>query len=274
MAEGPAKRYAISDLLAVMARLRDKDDGCPWDVAQSFATIVPYTIEEAYEVAEAVAREDFAALKDELGDLLLQVVYHAQMAAEERRFDFADVVDIITQKMVRRHPHVFGDARRDEFLSQDVRGRIKSEERRERGDSLVGSRFDDVPMALPALMRAVKLQKRAAEVGFDWDSAAPVVAKIEEELGELRAAMSDGGERCGTKLGEELGDLLFAIANVARHLGFDPEAALRDANAKFVRRFGSVEVALAKEGRSAEDAALEEMDALWEDVKAKERRDD
>jgi nucleoside triphosphate diphosphatase len=274
MAEAPCKRYTVGDLLGVMSRLRDKDHGCPWDVAQSFATIAPYTVEEAYEVAEAVAREDFAALKDELGDLLLQVVYHAQMASEEGRFDFADVVDSITQKMVRRHPHVFGDAKRDEFISTGMWGRMKSEERRERGESLTGSRFDDVPIALPALMRAVKLQKRAAEVGFDWDNMAPVLAKIEEELAELRAAIADGGASSGTKLGEELGDLLFAMANVARHLGVDAEAALRDASAKFVRRFASVEAALAKEGRRPEDATLEEMDALWEDVKAAERRND
>jgi nucleoside triphosphate diphosphatase len=274
MAEEPCKRYTVGDLLGVMARLRDKDHGCPWDVAQSFATIAPYTLEEAYEVAEAVAREDFAALKDELGDLLLQVVYHAQMASEEGRFDFADVVDSITQKMVRRHPHVFGNAKRDEFISTRMWGRIKSEERRERGESLTGSRFDDVSIGLPALMRAVKLQKRAAEVGFDWDNAAPVLAKIEEELAELRAAIADAGASGGTKLGEELGDLLFAMANVARHLGVDAEAALRDASAKFVRRFANVEAALANEGRRPEDATLEEMNALWEDVKAAERRKD
>jgi nucleoside triphosphate diphosphatase len=274
MAEGPSKGYTVGDLLSVMARLRDKDEGCPWDVAQSFATIAPYTVEEAYEVAEAVAREDFPALKDELGDLLLQVVYHAQMASEEGRFDFADVVDSITRKMVRRHPHVFGDAKRDDFIATGMWERIKSEERRERGEKVTRSRFEDVPVALPALTRAVKLQKRAAEVGFDWDNVAPVVAKIEEELEELRAAIADAGASGGTKLGEELGDLLFAMANVARHLGVDAEASLRGANAKFVRRFASVEAALAQEGRGPEDATLAEMDALWEDVKAKERRND
>src|SRR4029453_17958286 len=258
MAEAPERRYTLEDLLAVMARLRDKDAGCPWDVAQSYATIAPYTIEEAYEVADAIARDDREALKDELGDLLLQVVYHAQMAAEERRFDFADVVDGIARKMVRRHPHVFGDAKREEFLATDIWGRIKEAEKAERGSVNPRSRFSDVPLALPALTRAVKLQKRAAKVGFDWPSLSPVLDKAAGELDELKAAVEAPEETTDTnaakRASEELGDLLFAIANIARHLGVDPEAALRDANAKFVRRFGRVEEALAKDGRKAEDA--------------------
>ena len=274
MAEAAERRYTLGDLLAVMARLRDKDAGCPWDIAQSFATIAPYTIEEAYEVADAIAREDLDGLKDELGDLLLQVVYHAQMASEEKRFGFADVVDAITRKMVRRHPHVFGGADRDAFMTGNMWGRIKDEEKAARGASGSSSRFDDVPLALPALTRAVKLQKRAAEVGFDWPSLEPVLAKAEEEMRELKAAVADrdggAGKNRTKRVGEELGDVLFVVANIARHLGVDPEAALRDANAKFLRRFASVENALAKEGRKPEDATLEEMDQLWDEAKAAE----
>jgi MazG family protein len=274
VAEASARRYALEDLLAVMARLRDKDAGCPWDVAQSYATIAPYTIEEAYEVADAIARDDREALKEELGDLLLQVVYHAQMASEESRFGFADVVDGITRKMVRRHPHVFGDAKREEFLATDMWGRIKDAEKAERGGVNPRSRFGDVPLALPSLTRAVKLQKRAATVGFDWESVSPVLDKAKEELDELRAAVEGRDQTAAgsaTKgASEELGDLLFAVANIARHLGVDPEAALRDANAKFVRRFGHVEDALARHGRKAEDATLEEMDRLWDEAKASE----
>jgi MazG family protein len=276
MKDGLEKRYTLDDLLAVMARLRDKDAGCPWDIAQSFATIAPYTIEEAYEVADAIARADLDALKEELGDLLLQVVYHAQMASEERRFAFGDVVDAITRKMVRRHPHVFGNASRDEFMATDMWGSIKEAEKAERGGINPRSRFDDVPLGLPALTRAVKLQKRAAAVGFDWPAVAPVLGKAEEELAELKAAVAsrdEAGDTSGTKrASEELGDLLFAAANIARHLGVDAEAALRDASAKFVRRFGSVERALAKDGRTAEDATLEEMDQLWDEAKAAERK--
>ena len=274
MRDKTARRYTVDDLLSVMARLRDKDSGCPWDVVQSFATIVPYTIEEAYEVADAIARDDLDALKEELGDLLLQVVYYAQMASEEERFGFADVVDAITRKMIRRHPHVFADARRNEFLTEDMWQRIKAEEKAERGEAAASSRLDDVPLALPALTRAVKLQKRAADVGFDWPSLAPVVAKAEEEIAELKAAIAaSGGEKDRNKrVAEEFGDLLFVMANIARHLGVDPEASLRDANAKFVRRFKSIEAALAKEGRKPENATLEEMDQLWDEAKAAETK--
>ena len=273
MPDPTEKRYMLDDLLAVMARLRDKDTGCPWDVEQNFATIAPYTIEEAYEVAEAIAREDFEALKEELGDLLLQVVYHAQMAAELERFDFADVADGIARKMIRRHPHVFGDASRDEFLTKNLWQQIKAEEKAERSAGAPESRLDDVPLALPALARAVKLQKRAAEVGFDWPNLAPVIEKAEEEIGELKSAIA-ARDHGGTKrIAEEFGDLLFVMANIARHLKVDPEAALRDANTKFVRRFKSIEAALAEEGRKPEDAALEEMDALWDAAKAAERKD-
>ena len=274
MPDEAEKRYTLDDLLAVMARLRDKDAGCPWDVEQSFATIAAYTIEEAYEVVDAIARDDLDGLKEELGDLLLQVVYHAQMAAEMRRFDFADVVDVIARKMIRRHPHVFADASRDEFLAGDMWQRIKNEEKAERGAAAEGSRLDDVPLALPALTRAVKLQARAADVGFDWPSLVPVLAKAEEEIAELRTAIAASeGDKSRTKsVAEEFGDLLFVMANVARHLKVDPEAALRGGNAKFVWRFKSIEAALAKDGRKPEDATLEEMDQLWDEAKSAERK--
>jgi MazG family protein len=271
MADKAEKRYTIDDLLAVIARLRDKESGCPWDVEQSFASIAPYTIEEAYEVADAISRDDLDALKEELGDLLLQVVYHAQVASEQDRFDFADVADGIARKMVRRHPHVFGDASRDEFLAKDLWQKIKAEEKAEHGQAGESSILDDVPLALPALTRAVKLQKRAAAVGFDWGSLAPVLAKAEEEIAELKAAIAEsGGKDSSKRVAEEFGDLLFVLANVARHLKVDPEAALREGNAKFVRRFRSIEDALAREGRKPEDATLEEMDALWDAAKAAE----
>jgi MazG family protein len=273
------KRYSLDDLIAVMARLRDPEGGCPWDLKQDFSTIAPYTIEEAYEVADAIARDDLDALREELGDLLLQVVYHAQMAGEQSRFDFFDVADGITRKMIRRHPHVFGDpSLRDQFLTSNLWERIKAEEKAERGEvgGRLSSRLDEVPLALPALTRAVKLQRRAAEVGFDWRSLTPVLAKAEEELAELKEAVSAEPDAAGevrlAKVKEEFGDLLFVMVNVARHLGVDPEAALRDANAKFVRRFRSIEQALAKEGRRCEDAALEEMDRLWDEAKEAERK--
>ncbi|HEU4476832.1 MAG TPA: nucleoside triphosphate pyrophosphohydrolase [Methyloceanibacter sp.] len=276
MTEHVDKRYGLGDLLAVMARLRDKDTGCPWDIEQTFETIAPYTIEEAYEVADAIGRSDAEALKEELGDLLLQVVYHAQMASEQRRFDFDDVIDAITRKMVHRHPHVFGDVSRDEFLTKDLWRRIKAEEKAERGIGAAASRLDDVPLALPALTRAVKLQKRAAEVGFDWPNLMPVLAKAEEEIAELRGALADNDGKAAqdrtTRVAEELGDLLFVMANIARHLQVDPEAALRGANAKFSRRFKSIEAALAQEGRRPEDSTLEEMDALWDAAKAAESK--
>jgi len=275
MADDGAEKHDLDDLLAVMARLRDPETGCPWDVKQSFATIAPYTIEEAYEVADAIARNDVDGLKDELGDLLLQVVYHAQMASEQSRFEFADVVDAITRKMIRRHPHVFEDpSRRDEFMSTDLWDRIKAEEKTARGvDVGAQSILDDVPVGLPGLTRAVKLQKRAAKVGFDWPDLGPVLAKVEEELAELKAALVDRGDAASKeKVAEEFGDLLFVMANVARHLGVDPEAALRGANAKFVRRFQSIEGALAADGRSPEGSTLEEMDALWDAAKASERK--
>jgi MazG family protein len=272
-----AERYTLEDLLAVMARLRDPVSGCPWDAKQSFATIAPYTIEEAYEVAEAIAREDLDGLKDELGDLLLQVVYHAEMASEQQRFGFADVADAITHKMIRRHPHVFADpSLREAFVANDLWRRIKAEEKAERGETSASSTLGEVLVALPALTRAVKLQRRAAEVGFDWPSLAPVLGKVEEEIAELKTALDEArqatDDRPAKRVVEEFGDLLFVMANLARHLGVDPEAALRVANAKFVRRFESIEAALAKDGRKPEAAMLEEMDHLWDEAKAAETK--
>jgi len=273
MAEDVPKKHDLDDLLAVMARLRDPESGCPWDVKQSFATIAPYTIEEAYEVADAIARDDLDGLKDELGDLLLQVVYHAQMASEQSRFAFDDVVDAITAKMIRRHPHVFEDAsRREEFMTTDLWDRIKAEEKAERGEDVgVGSSLDGVPAGMPALIRAVKLQKRAAKVGFDWPDLVPVMAKLEEELAELKDAI-EHNEKSDASIAEEFGDLLFVMANVARHLRLDPEAALRGANAKFVRRFRWIESVLAEDGRKPQDSTLEEMDALWDAAKRDETK--
>lgn len=277
MADDRPRKHDLADLLDVMARLRDPDTGCPWDVQQSFETIAPYTIEEAYEVADAIARDDIDGLKDELGDLLLQVVYHAQMASEAERFAFADVVDAITRKMIRRHPHVFEDAsRREEFMRTDLWDRIKAEEKAERGDDPAEkSVLADVPVGLPGLTRAVKLQKRMAKVGFDWPDLAPVLAKVDEELDELKSAIAEKNTIDAPEhVAEELGDLLFVMANVARHLDVDPEAALRAANAKGVRRFEAIEAALAAQGRNPKDATLEEMDALWDEAKSDEKSAD
>jgi MazG family protein len=271
MADSGEKGHGIDALLRVMARLRDPETGCPWDAEQSFATIAPYTIEEAYEVADAIARDDMAALKDELGDLLLQIVYHSDMASEQGRFAFGDVVEAITEKMIRRHPHVFAEfGLRETFRNTPMWERIKAEERAARGEDALASVLDGIPAALPALTRAVKLQKRAAGVGFDWPSLVPVLAKAEEELAELKDAISAHDAQA---IREELGDLLFVMANLARHLDVDPEAALREANVKFMRRFAKIEAALAREGRALAQATLEEMDALWDAAKAEESKD-
>jgi nucleoside triphosphate diphosphatase len=275
MADDTPRKHDLSDLLAVMARLRDPDTGCPWDVKQSFDTIAPYTIEEAYEVADAIARDDMEALKDELGDLLLQVVYHAQMASEDGRFAFDDVVDAITAKMIRRHPHVFEDAsRREEFMTTDLWDRIKTQEKAERGENeSAKSVLADVPLGLPGLTRAAKLQKRAAKVGFDWTDFDPLLAKVHEELDEFKEALHepDSPDR-KARVADEFGDVLFVMANVARHLGIDPEAALRGTNAKFVRRFEAIESGLAKQGRKPQDATLDEMEALWDAAKRDEKK--
>lgn len=260
----------IEALLDIMARLRDPQDGCPWDVEQDFASIAPYTIEEAYEVADAIERGDMDDLKDELGDLLLQVVFHAQMAKEEGLFDFSDVVRAICEKMIRRHPHVFGDE--EQRSAGSVKGRweeIKAEEKAAKG-AKQASILDDVPLSLPALVRAIKLQNRAARVGFDWPDTSQVIDKLNEEMLELSAELAKGGD--ADRLEDEMGDLLFVYANLARHLNVDPEAALRRANAKFRRRFGRIEEKLAAAGKRPEDSTLEEMDAFWNEAKREERK--
>lgn len=258
----------IGELLAIMRRLRDPKDGCPWDLEQNFRSIAPYTIEEAYEVASSIEARDYASLKDELGDLLLQVVFHSQMAEEQRLFAFRDVVQAICTKMIRRHPHVFAQGPTDTPQAVSLAwSEIKRQERAGKQTKPQGL-LDDVPSALPALMRAVKLQNRAAEVGFDWPSALNVADKIAEETHELAEAAASG--KAGKVL-EEFGDLLFAMANLARHLKLDPEEALRGANAKFVRRFKLIEAGLHAQGRTTEEATLEEMEALWQDAKRAEQ---
>ncbi len=248
-------------LLEIMARLRDPETGCPWDIAQTFETIVPYTIEEAYEVANAIAEGDHAGLEGELGDLLLQVIYYTQMGSEKSLFDFASVTKAISDKMVHRHPHVFGSENRDKSTEQQTRDweQIKAAERSQKGA------LDGVAMALPALTRALKLQKRAARVGFDWPSTDQVIDKIAEEAAELSVARQNVS---AAEIEEEFGDLLFVMANLARHLKIDPEAALRSANTKFTLRFQAIESELDKQGRSPEQSNLEEMDAIWNKVKA------
>ena len=265
----------ILGLIEVMAALRTPVTGCPWDLEQDFATIAPYTIEEAYEVADAIARGDLDDLRDELGDLLLQVVFHARMAEEQNAFAFGDVVEAITQKMIRRHPHVFADEG-GRLTPSDVKGawdRIKAEEKlkragrrppEERGHK---SLLSDVKAGQPALTRAMELQRKASTVGFDWNDPRAVLRKIREETDEIEAALdrADADELAG-----ETGDLLFAVVNLARHVGADPEIALRGANAKFERRFGYIERTLEQQGRSLDGASLNEMDALWNEAKAKE----
>ncbi|HEX7887285.1 MAG TPA: nucleoside triphosphate pyrophosphohydrolase [Phenylobacterium sp.] len=263
----PADLRPIDRLLAIMARLRDPDDGCPWDVEQTFASIAPYTVEEAYEVADAVERNDLADLRDELGDLLLQVVFHSRMAEEQGAFDFDDVARAINDKMVRRHPHVFGDetyaSLADQKLGWDV---LKAQERAAKGAT--ESLLDDVPLGLPGLTRAVKLSKRAAGVGFVWPTVQDVILKLHEEVGEMLVEIEAGDL---DKARDEIGDVLFVVANLARTLEVDPEDAVRATNAKFVRRFSYVERRLAERGSSPEKSDLAEMDALWDEAKAAER---
>ena len=264
----------ISRLIEIMAALRTPVTGCPWDLEQTFKTIAPYTIEEAHEVADAIERGSLPELKDELGDLLLQVVYHARMADEAGAFSFDDVVHAITSKMIRRHPHVFGTAEeRTAGAAPGFWARIKAEENAEGGVTHRQSVLADVPVALPALTRAVKLQDRAGKVGFDWPHLKDVFVKLREEFAELEevALPPPGAAKDQDKIHEEFGDVLLAMANLARHLKVDPEAALRSANQKFVRRFRYVEDGLAKRGKTPEQSNLEEMDALWNDAKAAER---
>jgi ATP diphosphatase len=264
----PEAAQELRRLLRVMAALRDPERGCPWDKEQGFDTIAPYTIEEAYEVADAIARRDWPALEDELGDLLFQVVYYAQMGAEEGRFDFAAIARGIADKMIRRHPHVFGEESRESAAAQTEAWEAqKAAERATRAETGV---LAGLPVALPALTRALKLARRAARVGFDWPDAAAVLDKLAEETDELRAELA-GPAPDPARLADEVGDMLFVLANLARKLDLDPEACLRGANAKFERRFGAIEAALAAEGRRPEEASLAEMEALWQAAKAAER---
>jgi ATP diphosphatase len=266
----------IQGLLNIIATLRTPGSGCPWDLEQNFATIAPYTIEEAYEVADAITRNDLPDLCDELGDLLLQVVFHARMAEEQGAFSFGDVVEAITRKMIRRHPHVFGDKDGRRLSASDVKGawdRIKAEEkaeraaRRPRQETTPSSLLSGVKAGQPALTRAMELQRKASTVGFDWNDPRAVLHKIREEADEIEAALdrNDADELAG-----ETGDLLFALVNLARHVGADPDLALRATNAKFERRFGYIERTLAAQGRTLESASLEEMDALWDEAKRME----
>jgi nucleoside triphosphate diphosphatase len=268
----------IASLLDIMAALRTPVTGCPWDLEQSFATIAPYTIEEAYEVVDAIERGDIADLRDELGDLLLQVVFHARMAEEAGHFDFGGVVEAVTTKLIRRHPHVFADTR--DLSPAEVKalwGEIKAQEKRDRLEARrqagapeepPAGALAGAPLALPALTRAVKLQEKAGKVGFDWNDAHAVLAKLREETAEIEEALA-AGDAEGVK--GEVGDLLFVVANLARHLSVDPETALRGANAKFERRFAHIEARLDAQGRQPAEASLEEMDALWDEAKAFER---
>ena len=257
---------ATQAMLDVMAKLRDPDGGCPWDVEQNFRTIAPYTIEEAYEVADAIDREDMPALKEELGDLLFQVAFHARMAEELGAFDFAGVAQALADKMIERHPHVFSEAGDGRSAEQTVAWEtLKAEKRAAKG---APSLLDDVAMALPALMRAEKLTKRAARINFDWPSSTEVLAKLDEELAELKAAEASGDQ---DHIAEEMGDILFVMANLARKLKVDPEEALRRANAKFTRRFQYIERALAEAGRTGPQP-LDDMEALWLEAKRAEKR--
>jgi len=264
---GDLRRTALATqaVLDVMARLRDGEHGCPWDVEQTFATLAPYTIEEAYEVADAIERMDVPALKEELGDLLFQVAFHARMAEEQGAFDFADVAQALADKMIERHPHVFADKiERTAAEQTQAWETLKAEKRAAKGASLL----DDVAMALPALMRAEKLTKRAARINFDWPTPEPVLEKLEEELAELKEARGAGDQEA---IADEMGDILFVMANLARKLNVDPEEALRRANAKFTRRFQHIERTLAEQGRTGPQP-LDEMEALWLEAKALERK--
>ena len=256
---------ATQAVLDVMARLRDRERGCPWDIEQSFRTIAPYTIEEAYEVADAIEREDMPALKEELGDLLFQVAFHARMAEEQGAFDFADVAQALADKMIERHPHVFSEAGDGRSAAQQTVAweTLKAEKRAAKGSA---SLLDDVAMALPALMRAEKLTKRAARINFDWPSSAEVLEKLDEELAELKAAEASGDQE---HIAEEMGDILFVMANLARKLKVDPEEALRRANAKFTRRFQYIETKLAEAGRTGPQP-LDDMEKLWLEAKRAE----
>ena len=279
------KQYSVDDLLYLMSRLRDPESGCPWDIKQTFDTIVPHTLEEAYEVADAIAKQDFPHLKEELGDLLFQVIFYSQMGKEQQHFQFEDIVHTLVSKLIRRHPHVFptGELHSEDnhikLSDEEIKGRweaIKQQERQEKAeqDRLAGKAetkpglLDDVPAALPALQRAEKLQKRAATVGFDWPETEQVLDKIEEEIAELREALAKGNQ---AYIQDEMGDLFFAMTNLSRHINVKSEIALRGTNDKFTRRFSHIEKTLGQQGKTLEDASLEEMEALWQAAKQLEK---
>ncbi|MBP8173147.1 MAG: nucleoside triphosphate pyrophosphohydrolase [Aeromonadaceae bacterium] len=263
------QRYQLADLLAIMQKLRDPEQGCPWDKKQSFASIVPYTLEEAYEVADSIERQDMSALKGELGDLLFQVVFYSQMASEQRLFNFADVVDGVSEKLVRRHPHVFGEAQFADTRAVNANWEAEKAKERLQKDASASSVLDDIPLAMPAMSRANKIQKRCAAVGFDWDALPPVVDKVHEEIAEVLHEVAQE-PRDEAKVAEELGDLLFATINLVRHLKKDPEQVLRLANQKFERRFRQVEAQISANGHSLRDVSLDEMEQVWQRVKQSE----
>ena len=262
----PSPEAELRRLIDIMATLRDPQRGCAWDKLQTFATIAPYTIEEAYEVADAIIRQDYAALPDELGDLLFQVVFHARMAEEEGRFDFTDVARAISDKMIRRHPHVFGDAAVRDAVAQTVAW--EAQKKAERAARSETGTLEGVPVALPALTRAAKLTARAARVGFDWPDAGAVLEKLDEEVAELRAELPQADPE---RLQDEVGDLLFVLANLARKLNLDPESCLRHANEKFARRFNAMEYKAESTGKILSDLSLAEMETLWQAVKTEQR---
>jgi len=277
------KRYNTEDLIYLMSRLRDPKTGCPWDLKQTFASIVPHTLEEAYEVADAIEKQDYNHLKEELGDLLFQVIFYSQLGKEQSFFEFDDIVDTLVSKLVRRHPHVFPTGElhsksHAQALSDDeIKGRweiIKQQERDEKSASLTPNSdldiglLDDIPSALPALQRAEKLQKRAATVGFDWPETLQVLDKIEEEIAELREALLEGNQ---AHIRDEMGDVLFAMTNLSRHINVKSEMALRGTNEKFIRRFSYIETTLKSQGRSLEEASLDEMEILWQAAKLTEK---
>jgi ATP diphosphatase len=268
-------QYSIDDLIYLMSRLRDPEGGCPWDLKQDFASIVPHTLEEAYEVADAIERQDWTHLNDELGDLLFQVIFYAQLGKETSRFDFSSIVSNLVTKLVRRHPHVFPDgtlhsAPADRVLTDaEIKQnweQIKQQEREGKDSQSLSRVLDDIPKALPGLTRAVKLQKRASSVGFDWNDAELVLDKIEEELAELREAIRSGDQAA---VADEMGDMIFAQVNLARHLGVNPEDAVRGTNQKFERRFGYVEEQVIKSGKAWSDFSLDELDLFWDQAKGK-----
>jgi len=261
-----SKRYQLDDLLAIMTRLRDPEHGCPWDLKQDFRSIVPYTLEEAYEVADSIERDDIPALKGELGDLLFQVIFYCQLAREQGLFEFADVVQAVSEKLIRRHPHVFGGRQFADVAAINANWEAEKARERQRKDAAAVSVLDDIPLGLPALSRANKIQKRCASVGFDWTELAPVLDKVHEEIDEVMHEVNQP-EPDRERIAEELGDLLFANVNLVRHLGHESEQVLRSANQKFERRFREVERRLTADGRTLTACSLEEMEEVWQQVK-------